>query len=47
MMDYIRHTVGKNGADPAGLHVALTDGSLYHASFVPGPDFDATAKSWY
>ncbi len=20
---------------------------LYHASFVPGPDFDATAKSWY
>ncbi len=47
MMDYIRHTVGKNDAYPAGLYVALTDGSLYHASFVPGPDFDATAKSWY
>ena len=26
MMDYIRHTVGKNDAYPAGLYVALTDG---------------------
>ena len=32
---------------PAGLYVALTDGSLYHASFVPGPDFNALEKSWY
>lgn len=47
MTDYIRHTVNQNDAYPAGLYVALTDGSLYHASFVPGPDFDATAKSWY
>ncbi len=47
MMDYIRHTVDKNEAYPAGLYVALTDGSLYHATFVPGPDFDSTAKSWY
>ncbi|HBN57217.1 MAG TPA: methyl-accepting chemotaxis protein [Lachnospiraceae bacterium] len=47
MMDYIRHTVDQNDAYPAGLYVAFTDGSLYHASFVPGPDFDATAKSWY
>ncbi len=47
MMDYIRHTVDKNDAYPAGLYVALTDGSLYHASFVPGPEFDSTAKSWY
>ncbi len=47
MKDYIRHTVGQNDAYPAGLYVALTDGSLYHASFVPGPDFDSTAKSWY
>ena len=39
MMEYIRHTVGQNDAYPAGLYVALTDGSLYHASFVPGPDF--------
>lgn len=47
MQDYIRHTVNQNDAYPAGLYIALTDGSLYHASFVPGPDFDATAKSWY
>ncbi|MCI8308533.1 MAG: HAMP domain-containing protein [Lachnospiraceae bacterium] len=47
MMEYIKHTAGRNDAYPAGLYVALTDGSLYHASFVPGPDFDALAKSWY
>ncbi len=47
MTDYIRHTVGQNDAYPAGLYVALTDGSLYHASFVPGPEFDALSKSWY
>ena len=47
MTEYIKHTVGKNDAYPAGLYVALTDGSLYHASFVPGPDFDALTKGWY
>ncbi len=47
MQDYIKHTVGQNDAYPAGLYVALTDGSLYHASFVPGSDFDALSKSWY
>ncbi len=47
LQDYIRHTVDQNDAYPAGLYVALTDGSLYHASFVPGPDFDALSKSWY
>ena len=47
LQDYIRHTVNQNDAYPAGLYVALTDGSLYHASFVPGPDFDALSKSWY
>ena len=47
MQAYIKHTVGQNEAYPAGLYIALTDGSLYHASFVPGPDYDATAKSWY
>lgn len=47
MQDYIKHTVGQNDAYPAGLYVALTDGSLYHASFVPGPDYDALSKSWY
>lgn len=47
MTDYIKHTVKQNDAYPAGLYVALTDGSLYHASFVPGPDFNALEKSWY
>ena len=44
---YIQHTAGQSDAYPAGLYAALTDGSLYHASFVPGPDFDALQKSWY
>lgn len=47
MEAYIKHTAGQNDAYPAGLYVALTDGSLYHASFVPGPDFNALEKSWY
>lgn len=47
MTEYIRHTVDQNDAYPAGLYVALTDGSLYHATFVPGPDFNALEKSWY
>lgn len=47
MTEYIRYTAGQNDAYPAGLYVALTDGSLCHASFVPGPEFDALAKSWY
>lgn len=47
MEKYIKHTVDQNSAYPAGLYVALKDGSLYHASFVPGPDFNALEKSWY
>lgn len=47
MAEYIKHTAGQSDAYPAGLYVALTDGSLYHASFVPGPDFNALVKSWY
>lgn len=47
MTEYIKHTVNPDCAYPAGLYVALTDGSLYHASFVPGPDFNALEKSWY
>lgn len=35
MTEYIKHTAGRNDAYLAGLYVALTDGSLYHASFVP------------
>ena len=44
---YVKHTAGQSDAYPAGLYVALLDGSLYHSSFVPGPDYDATVKSWY
>ena len=44
---YVQHTAGKNDSYPAGLYVALTDGTLYHASFVPGPDYDALSKGWY
>ncbi len=47
MKAFIKHTVNQNDAYPAGLYVALTDGSLYHASFVPGPEFNALTKSWY
>lgn len=47
MKAYIKHTVDQNSAYPAGLYVALKDGSLYHASFAPGPDFNALEKSWY
>ena len=47
MADYIKHTAGQNDAYPAGLYVALTDGSLYHASFVPGPEYNPLVKDWY
>ena len=47
MKDYIKHTVNQNEAYPAGFYIALIDGSLYHASFVPGADYDVTTKSWY
>lgn len=47
MKEYISHTVDQNSAYPAGMYVALTDGSLYHASFVPGADYNALEKSWY
>lgn len=47
MQEYIRHTVDGSDAYPAGIYVALTDGSLYHATFVPEPDFNALEKSWY
>ncbi len=47
MMNYIKHIEKKNDAYPAGLYVGLTDGSLCHASFVPGPDYDPRTKKWY
>ena len=45
--EYIKYTAGQNEAYPAGLYVALTDGSLYHASFVPEPGFNVLSRSWY
>ncbi len=47
MQDYIHHTFNLNDAYPAGIYVALTDGSLYHTTFVPGSDYNALEKSWY
>ena len=47
MVEYIKHTTNTNDAYPAGLYVATTDGTLYHASFVPGPDYNALEKPWY
>ena len=47
MKRYIRHTAGQNEAYPAGLYVALADGSLCHSSFVPDPDFDVLSRKWY
>lgn len=46
-LDYIRHTADKYEAFPAGIYVANSDGSLEHASFVPGPDFNVFEKPWY
>lgn len=47
MKRYICHTAGQNEAYPAGLYVALADGSLYHSSFVPDSDFDVLSRKWY
>ena len=47
MTEYIKHTANQNDAYPAGIYTALTDGTLYHASFVPGPDFNSLEKPWY
>lgn len=47
MAGYVKHTAGQSDAYPAGLYVALLDGSLYHSSFVAGPEYDPTVKSWY
>lgn len=47
MQEYIQHTYERNDAYPAGIYVALTNGSLYHTTFVLGPDYNALEKSWY
>lgn len=44
---YIKHTADQYDSFPAGLYLATTDGSLIHASFVPGPEFNVFEKPWY
>lgn len=46
-IQYIKHTVNQNDAYPAGIYIGNTDGSLEHASFVPGPEYDVFQKAWY
>lgn len=46
-LDYIKHTANQYESFPAGIYIATTDGSLVHASFVPGPDFNVFEKPWY
>lgn len=46
-IEYLKHTTNRYEAFPAGIYIATTEGKLEHASFVPGPDFDVFAKSWY
>lgn len=46
-LDYIKHTANQYDAFPAGIYLGLNDGSLVHASFVPGPEYNVFEKSWY
>lgn len=46
-LNYIKHTANQYGAFPAGIYLGLNDGSLRHASFVPGPEYNTFEKSWY
>lgn len=46
-MDYIRHTVNRYDSFPAGIYLASINGSLYHASFRPGPEYSVFEKDWY
>lgn len=46
-MAYIKHTAGQYDAYPAGIYLGLLDGSISHASFVPGPDYVLFDKGWY
>lgn len=44
---YIKHTAGQYEAFPAGIYLATPDNKLIHASFAPGPEYNALEKSWY
>lgn len=46
-MDYIRHTANRYDSFPAGIYLASINGSLYHASFQPGPEYSVFEKDWY
>lgn len=46
-LNYIKHTANQYEAFPAGIYLGLKDGSLTHASFVPGPEFNVFEKPWY
>ncbi len=44
-----QNLAGVTMIEPEGTYLIWLDfrGSLYHASFVPGPEFNALVKSWY
>lgn len=44
---YIKHTAEKYESFPSGIYIATLDGTLTHATFEPGPDYDVFEKSWY
>lgn len=46
-MEYIRHTVQRYEAFPAGIYIGTKEGDVIHASFVPSETYDLFAKSWY
>lgn len=46
-LNYIKHTADTYESFPAGIYLATTDGSLIHASFVPGPEYNIFEKPWY
>ncbi len=46
-LEYIRHTVDRYEAFPAGIYIGEANGDLVHSSFVPGADFDTLSKPWY
>lgn len=47
ILDYVKHTADRYDSFPAGIYVATTEGSLIHASFVPGPEYNVFEKPWY
>lgn len=46
-LNYIKHTADTYESFPAGIYLATTEGSLIHASFVPGPEYNIFEKPWY